>query len=266
MIMSRNLRYILLLLSFLFVNKSFSQKNDLLSNEIQFIKLYSKLLSFPQENYDSVSYYAEKFENEFAQFIKNNPTTIDYSFKNIIDSNICWVKTSSDKNFRIYSWDSWTGGSMHIFKTIYQWKSNGKVFSSFPQYAEGDPGSFCSNIFTVSINNQFFYLAITNGVFSNKDMMQQISTYNIKENQLIDTTKIFKTKTKKLNNISVEFDFFSVADRPERPLELISYDEKKKIIYIPLVNNNGKVSNKNILYQLKGGYFEFIGFENGKRK
>ena len=78
--------------------------------------------------------------------------------------------------------------------------------------------------------------------------------------------RIFKTKTKKLNNISVEFDFFSVADRPERPLELISYDEKKKIIYIPVVNNNGKVSNKNILYQLKGGYFEFIGFENGKRK
>ena len=33
-----------------------------------------------------------------------------------------------------------------------------------------------------------------------------------------------------------------------------------------MVNNNGKVSNKNILYQLKGGYYEFIGFENGKRK
>jgi hypothetical protein len=155
---------------------------------------------------------------------------------------------------------------MHIFKTIYQWKSNGKVFSSFPQYAEGDPGCFCSKIFTVIINNQPFYLAITNGVFSNKSMMQQISTFNIKENQLIDTVKIFKTKTKKLNNISVEFDFFTVADRPERPLELISYDGKKKIIYIPVVNNNGKVSNKNILYQLKGGYFEFIGFENRKRK
>ena len=28
----------------------------------------------------------EKFENEFAHFIKNNPTTIDYSFKNIIDA------------------------------------------------------------------------------------------------------------------------------------------------------------------------------------
>ena len=97
------------------------------------------------------------------------------------------------------------------------------------------------------------------------NLVQNLSTL-LEENQLIDTTKIFKTKTKKLNNISVEFDFFSVADRPERPLELISYDEKKKIIYIPLVNNNGKVSNKNILYQLKGGYFEFIGFENGKRK
>ena len=266
MIMFRNLRYILLLLSFLLVNKSFSQKNDLLSNEIQFIKIYSKLLSFPQENYDSVIYYAEKFENEFAQFIKKNPTTIDYSFKNIIDSNICWIKTSGDKNFRIYSWDSWTGGSMHIFKTIYQWKSNGKVFSSLPQYAESDPGSFCSKIITVPINNQSFYLAITNGIFSNKSMMQEISTFSIKGNKLVDTIKLFKTKTKKLNQISVEFDFFSVVDRPERPLELISYDEKKNIIYIPVVDNNGKVSNKNILYQLKGSYFEFVGIEIGKRK
>jgi hypothetical protein len=266
MIIFRKVNFILLSLSFLLWNNGFSQKNDLLSKEIQFIKLYTKLLSFPQEKYDSVSYYAEKFENEFATFIKNNPTTIDYSFKNIIDSNICWVKTSSDKNFRIYSWDSWTGGSMHIFKTIYQWKSNGKVFSSFPQYAEGDPGSFCSKIFTVPIKNQFFYLAITNGVFSNKDMMQQISTYNIKENQLIDTAKIFKTKTKKLNNISVEFDFFSVADKTERHLELITYDERKNIIYIPVVNENGRVSKKNILYQLKGGGFEFVGIETGKRK
>lgn len=266
MIMFRKVNFILLSLSFLLLNKGFSQKNDLMSNEIQFIKLYSKLLSFPQENYDSVSYYAEKFENEFAGFIKNNPTTIDYSFKNIIDSNICWVKTSSDKNFRIYSWDSWTGGSMHIFKTIYQWKSNDKVFFSFPHYAEGDPGSFCSKIFTVPINNRFFYLAITNGVFSNKDMMQQISTFNIKDNQLIDTAKIFKTKSKKLNNISVEFDFFTVGDRPERPLELITYNEIENIVYIPVVNENGRVSKKNIIYKLKGGYFEFIGIESRKRK
>ena len=266
MIMFRKVRYILLLLSLLLVNKSFAQKSDLSSEEIKLIKLYSQILSYSQENYDSISYYAERFENKFTNFIKNNSTTLDYSFKNSIDSNICWVRTSNDKNFRIYNWDTRTGGSMHIFKTIYQWRNNGKVFVNAPQYAEGDPGSFCSKIFTVIINNQSFYLAIGNGIFSNKSMMQEISTFSIKGNKLVDTVKLFKTKTKKLNRISIEFDFFSVVDRPERPLELINYDDKKKIIYIPVVDNNGKVSNKNILYQLNGSYFEFIGIETGKRK
>ncbi len=266
MIMFQKVKYALLLLSFLLVNKSFAQKSDLPSEEIKLIKLYSQILSYSQENYDSISYYAVRFENELTSFIKNNSATLDYSFKNITDSFVCWVKTSSDKKFRIYSWDTRTGGSRRIFKTIYQWRSNGKVFIHAPQYVEGDAGSFCSKIFTVIINNQPFYLAITNGIFSNKSMMQEISTFSIKGNKLVDTVKLFKTKTKKLNRISIEFDFFSVVDRPERPLELINYDDKKKIIYIPVVDNNGKVSNKNILYQLNGSYFEFIGIETGKRK
>ena len=266
MIMFRNVRCILLLLSFLLVKKNFAQKNDFPSQEIKLIKLYSDILSYSQENYDSISYYAERFENELTNFIRNNPATLDYSFKNITDSFVCWVKTSSDKKFRIYSWDTRTGGSRRIFKTIYQWTSNGQVFVHAPQYVEGDAGSFCSSILTVQIKNQPFYLAITNGVFSNKDMMEEIAAFNIKENKLIDTVALFKTKTKKLNRISLAFDFFSVVDKPKRALNLITYDEKKKIIYIPVVDDNGKVSNRNILYQLKGSYFEFIGIETEKRK
>jgi hypothetical protein len=84
--MFQKAKYILLSLSFLLPNKNFAQKNDLTSQEIKFTKLYSKVLSYPIENYDSLNYYAEKFENEFIGFIKNNPTTFDYPFKRIIDS------------------------------------------------------------------------------------------------------------------------------------------------------------------------------------
>src|SRR4030095_503947 len=84
--------------------------------------------------------------------------------------------------------------------------------------------------------------------------------------QGITGDKLFKTKRKKLNSINVEFDFFSVVDRPERPLELITYDDKQKIIYIPVVGDEGQVTKKNILYQLKDRYFEFIGIGTGVRK
>jgi len=75
---------------------------------------------------------------------------------------------------------------------------------------------------------------------------------------LNDTLKLFKTKTNLLNEIEVNFDFFSVVQRPERPLRLIKYDPDKKIIYIPIVLENGKVTDRYILYQFKGQYFEQI--------
>ncbi|WP_133055330.1 hypothetical protein [Niastella koreensis] len=218
------------------------------------------------ENHDSADVYSEKFENEFTSFIKNNPATLNYPFKKLSDSIFSFVHTSDDGNFRIYSWDSETGGTMHFYKVIYQWKANGKVFTSIPKFEETDPGYFCSKIFTVSIGIKPFYLAVTDGTYSSKDSRQSITCYSIEGNKLMDTVRLFRTKTKKLNSIDVSYDFFSVVDRPERPLELITYDDKLNIIYIPVVNDKDQVTKKNILYQLKDGYFEFIGIETGKRK
>jgi len=239
---------------------------DITSQENKFVNLYSKLASFIQADYDSTSFYADKFENEFTSFIKSNPKTLNYSFKKLIDSNFCDIRTSSDGNFRIYSWDTWTGGTMHIFKEIYQWKSNSKVFTKVPNYEEGDAGSFCSKVFTINIGNKTYYLAVSNGIYSTKDAMQSISAYSIEGSKLVDTVKLFKTKTKKFSSIDVEFDFFTVVDRPERPLELITYDDKQRMIYIPVVGDKGQVTKRNILYQLKDRYFEFIGIETRMRK
>jgi len=111
-----------------------------------------------------------------------------------------------------------------------------------------------------------YYLAISNGIYSSKDASQSISVFTIDNNKLVDTVKLFRTKTKLLNSVDINFDFFNVVDRPERPLELITYDDKHKIIYIPVVNNKGQVTAKKILYQLKGSYFEFIGIETAQRK
>jgi hypothetical protein len=220
-----------------------------------------------QDDWHTIRLYSDKFTIPFTNFVKTNPATLHYPFKKLIDSNYVDIKTSSDGYFRMYSWDTWTGGTMHEFNTIYQWTENGKVFTKVvPHTIKDDPGSFVSQIFTVTINNKPYYLAVTNGVYSNKDARQSISVYTIDNSKLIDTVKFFKTKTKRLNRIDVDFDFFSVVDRPERPLELIAYDDKQKVIYIPVVDEKEQVTSSNILYQLKDRYFEFIGVEKGKRK
>lgn len=242
--------------------KAFTQSQYVASHESQFSKLYSRLFSFIQIDYDSTTFYSEKFDKEFTNFIKSNPETLSYPFDKLVDSNFCQIKTSSDGNFRMYSWDTWTGGTMHFFKEIYQWKDNGKVFTKVPAYGRDEVGSFCSKIFTIDINNKPYYLTVTNSIYSTKDAMQSISAFAINDNELDDTAKVFKTKTKKLNRIDVKFDFFSVVDRPERPLELITYHDKQKILSIPLVDKRGNITKKNIFYQLKDRYFELIGFEN----
>ncbi|MDJ1499397.1 hypothetical protein [Xanthocytophaga agilis] len=255
-----------LVFTLLICEDTLAQSKDIVKQESHFVKLYSKLSSFIQTDYDSIQFYTHVFEKEFTSFIKNNPATLSYPFTKLSDNHSCDIRTSEDGNFRIYSWDTWTGGTMHVFREIYQWKANGKVFTKIPHYEEGDGGTSCSKVFTVSIHNKPCYFAITNATYSTKDARQSITAFSIEGNQLVDTMKVFKTKTQKLNKIDVDFDFFSVVDRPERPLELINYDHRQKIIYIPLVNDKGQVTKKNLLYQLKDRYFEFIGIETGMRK
>ena len=62
-----------------------------------------------------------------------------------------------------------------------------------------------------------------------------------------------------LNKIEAEFDFFSVVDRPERPLKLIKFEQNK--LYIPVVDEKGTVSKKFLVYQLNSNCFEYIGIK-----
>ena len=247
-------------------NNSFSQLVSIQSEEDKLVKLYAAAIS-KIRNYDSVTYYTDKFGNELKKYITTTPAALDYPFKKLTDSNYCFVSTSADGNLRIYSWDTWEGGTMHFFNQIVQYKSGRRVFTKVPKYEEGDPGTFCSAIYAIKIKGVAYYLPISNGIASTKDASQSISVLTINNHELLDTARLFKTKKGLLlNAINMYFDFFSVVDRPKRPLSLITYDDKEKIIRIPLVNNNGQVTKQRLLYKLQQGYFTFTGIEPDKGK
>lgn len=173
-----------------------------------------------------------------------------------------YIVTSDDHLFRIYSWDTWQGGTMHDFENVFQYKSEEKVYSKLiyesADDSEKDYIPYYSELFTLRANNKTYYLAIANGIYSSKDLGQSIKIFTIENNTISDNARIIKTKSGLTNSISVDFDFFSVVDRPERPLKLIKYDADKKIIYIPIVLENGKVTNRFIRYKFTGQYFEKI--------
>lgn len=244
-----------LLLSLLLPLASYSQalgkiKTDLLAAS-------NKLFSFYQpHNSDSLDKYSQLLRTKTIEALSNNPGTLKYPFKMLIDSNACEIVTSEDSLFRIYSWDTWAGGTMHFFNVVYQFSDKNKVYTEPQELDEGDNGAFYSEIFTLKAGSKTYYLAVSNATFSTKDAAQSIEVFTIENNKLNKQVKLIKTQSGFTHHISVGFDFFSVVDRPERPLKLIRYDQNKKIIYIPLVHEDGKVTNKFIQYKFNGEHFE----------
>ncbi len=254
-----------IILFLLISNSSFSQSSKLEKKEIELIKLYNKLYPESANNdIDSTLYYSKKVEENFIALIKNNPESINYTFRKLLAKNTCYINTSADGNFRIYSWDDGTGGTMRYFKSIIQWRNNDKIFSKVVEEEDTNGGNFCSKIYSLKIQSNITYFAISNSIQTSKDVVQMIQAYRITGNKLT-SPKVFKTKNKMLNYIDLYFDFFSVVDRPERPLQLITYNTNKQSIFIPLVNYKGTVKNRALVYKLKSnGYFEYTGVENFK--
>ncbi len=227
---------------------SFSQSKDLATQENKFVKQFATLSNSSGDS--------EKFEKDFRNFLSANPNSLDFSF-NKLKNNSFYITTSTDSNFRHYSWDTGQGGSMHFFNEIYQWRVGGKVFVKQVQASEeGDSGEFSSKIYTINIQNKDYYLVVTNSIFSNRDARQSVIAFAI-NNDKLTPAPIFKTKTKLLSRIDVDFDFFSVVDRPERPLELITFNSKQDTLFIPVVDKDGKVTKRNILYVFNGTSLEF---------
>lgn len=210
---------------------------------------------------DSLEYYDSLFDQKMKYYTTQYPATLTYPFDSLLKYGID-IASSKDSLFRIYSWDRCDGGTMHFFDNLFQFKSGGKVFTKlFVAHgadANFNSGEFYSQIFTLKANGKTYYLAIGNGIYSSWNCGQFIETYTIENHSLHDSVKLIKTREGLVNSLSIGFDIFSVVNHPERPLRLIKYDSSKKIIYIPVVDDNEKVTNHYLLYQFNGRDFQFI--------
>ena len=228
---------------------AFSQ--NLAAIEKDLAETCARVSSFHRVDSDSLAYYSEQFDQKIAAYLQKYPTTFKHPFTQL--KKECFITTSADGLLRVYSWDTWLGGTAHDFSSIAQFQSGGSTFL-------GEIGGmgFFSEVFTVKTRQKTYYLAVSNGIFSTADSGQSLQAYTIEQNEL-RSVELFKTKGKMSTSISFEFDFFSVVDRPERPLKLIKYDEKKKTISVPVITENGAVTEVFTRYRFNGKYFEEVG-------
>lgn len=200
----------------------------------------------------------EIFKKKLLKYTKR-AATLKHGFKKL--GEYVNIATSKDGKFRIYSWDTEQGGTMHFFENVYQYKGkNGKGYSKNPDWGEGDSGGFFTDIFQVTTKSGTIYLARFSAILMTSLSYQSIDLYKIERNSLNDKIKLFKTKSGLQNHIGFEYNFFSVVDRPERPIKLILFDEKTKTVKIPVVikkneNDYGDVTDKFITYKFNGKYF-----------
>lgn len=239
---------------------------DFSKDEAQLVKLYNQVLHYSENYSDSLEIVSVAFEKALTDFIQKNQSTIDYDFKMLVDSHVCYINTAKDGNLRIYSWDDGTGGSMRYFKNIYQWRNNGTVMTKVPQYEEGDAGSFCTQIFSVLKGQEPVYLVLNRSIYSNRMVAQSIQAFHIEPNQLNDSFPLFKSKTKMLSNIQVGYDFFSIEDENKQPSEMISYNYSSKTLFVTVTDKDGIVSSNRLKYQWMDTCFTFVGTEAWKGK
>ncbi len=189
--------------------------------------------------------------------------TLSYGFPKL--QGKMFIATSADRKLRVYSWDRETGGTMHDFESVYQYRGrSGKVHTWTASRDDESAGTFCTQVFGFPSANGTIYLTASTFIGSTSLSGQSIDVVRIDGDKLNTTGKLIRTSEGLTNSISFSYDFFSVVDHPERPIKLVFFDAGKKEFRFPVVIEDdktpqGRVTKKFITYRFNGKYFVKVG-------
>ncbi|MEQ1765146.1 MAG: hypothetical protein ABL984_18610 [Pyrinomonadaceae bacterium] len=185
---------------------------------------------------------------------------LKYSFPKLKET--MFIATSKDGKFRIYSWDLESGGTMHDYDRVIQFTgADGKVKAWFDGEGEYDGGgAFYTDVFQVASTGGPIYLLASTSRASSSLTGAALRAMRIVGNGLDTKAKVIKTGSGITNDVYFAYDFFSVVDRPERPIRLFTFNEVRKEFKFPIVIEDdetpqGRVTNKFITYRFNGTHF-----------
>lgn len=238
------------------VNQQSGTDTASIVKSVKFLTSLEKEIITEFSKFEKKQELSDTFSKLFYKKISENTETLIYDFNALKEQTNIKVATSTDKKFRVYSWDNNSGGTMRFFNQIVQFTSTNGTITHLNLNSD-DSQAFISKIYSLqNEKNETIYFQISNTISSTKDVGQSIDAYKIDTSELIPTD-VFNTGKKQTNYIRVDYDFFSVVDRPERPVELITL--KDGILNIALVNEEGKVTAKNLVYEWNGNNFDYKG-------
>jgi len=172
------------------------------------------------------------FGKKLEGYTQKHPATITYLFSSLVREHLN-ISNSTDGLFRIYSWDTGGGGTIHEFENVMQYKIGQKAYSVWVQdTAVGRQDKYVpyyTKIYTFKVDNKTYYLGIYEGVYCSSCRGQGLQVFAVENGKLNDDVKIIKTQTGLHSQLYYEFNLFYVIHR--KADSLIYFDAITKTIY-----------------------------------
>lgn len=151
---------------------------------------------------------------------------------------------------------------MRFYRTIFQYKNRKGTYSIPSEYnSKGDnpdPGCFYRQVNKIVSQQKTFYITQSISVLSSTYTAHFIKIFSIEDYGLNDTAKLIKTKTGIRNELGYEMDFSTSSNKNTIRGDInysTEYDPANKIITIPLITEDGKLTARKIRYRFDGKYF-----------
>jgi hypothetical protein len=197
---------------------------------------------------------------DYLTAICSYPEVLNYEFTGA-DTVGMSILTSEDKKFRIYCWDTETGGTMRFYNSIFQYRTgSGSKFVVANDISAGDldAGAYYYKMHTIKpISRPFYYLALYMGIGSSRDMLDGIRSFAIKGDNLDHSIKVFQTTKTILNDISYYYDAVHSHIYETEQTNEIELSSDKQTLYIPVVDENYGKTNRRLTYKFDGERFVY---------
>ena len=221
-----------------------------LCRQLQIIDSFAEAYRGPSHNfdaYDSISHYDSLFGGTLQKLTASNPTSLHYPFVHLQNEGVT-IATSSDGCLRIYSWDGETGGTAHNANNIYQFRVNGKVYSTLT-LVEGGPGDNYSAIYLFKTGDKTYYLAVSESTIGTLQLHASLEILQLEGHRLRRNVPLIRTASGITGTIGFEYILDSEIDAS------FHFNSATGTITFPVVLEDGHVKKKRISYTFNGEYF-----------
>jgi|GEM_PF-2487835 hypothetical protein len=207
-------------------------------------------------NMDSASSEDEILKGKLLSYVNTYPSTMKETFKYLKYYDHLTVLTSDDKAFRIYSWDD--GNAEHPnFINVFQYTNNGKTEGALSiegRDANVLKGREYRNMYTFKTKARVYYLVtylVPSTAKENYSIGMDVYARDPKGG-LNDTTQIIVNDTygTAVNNIE-----YHLANASGATNHSIYFNTENKMLYVPIIWNDGVVSTAYTMYRYKNNYF-----------